>query len=321
MREVTIMKNESGQRLDKLLAKYLDAAPKSFLYKMLRKKNIKLNQKKADGREILKEGDIVTLYLAEDTVKKFQNDQPQKQETNLHLQHLYEDENVLLLNKPAGLLSQKARPEDLSVNDYVLEHYGKNGMTFKPSICNRLDRNTSGIIVAGISLEGLQTMAKLLKTRTVHKYYLTIVKGRVSSNQKIRGYLRKKKDMNMVVLSDKKNGEGVWIETQYEPRVTGTEASLLKVWLITGRTHQIRSHLASIGHPIAGDYKYGDRAWNDSLKKRFGLSYQLLHSSELVFPEQMERCAQLAGKTVKADPPELFVRVQKALGLTLKEGR
>ena len=321
MREVTIMKNEAGQRLDKLLAKYLDAAPKSFLYKMLRKKNIKLNQKKADGREILKEGDIVTLYLAEDTVKKFQNDQPQKQETNLHLQHLYEDENVLLLNKPAGLLSQKARPEDLSVNDYVLEHYGKNGMTFKPSICNRLDRNTSGIIVAGISLEGLQTMAKLLKTRTVHKYYLTIVKGRVSSNQKIRGYLRKKKDMNMVVLSDQKNGDGVWIETQYEPLVTGTEASLLKVWLITGRTHQIRSHLASIGHPIAGDYKYGDRAWNDSLKKRFGLSYQLLHSSELVFPEQMERCAQLAGKTVKADPPELFVRVQKALGLTLKEGR
>ena len=257
MREVTIMKNEAGQRLDKLLAKYLDAAPKSFLYKMLRKKNIKLNQKKADGREILKEGDIVTLYLAEDTVKKFQNDQPQKQETNLHLQHLYEDENVLLLNKPAGLLSQKARPEDLSVNDYVLEHYGKNGMTFKPSICNRLDRNTSGIIVAGISLEGLQTMAKLLKTRTVHKYYLTIVKGRVSSNQKIRGYLRKKKDMNMVVLSDQKNGDGVWIETQYEPLVTGKEASLLKVWLITGRTHQIRSHLASIGHPIAGDYKYG----------------------------------------------------------------
>lgn len=321
MREVTIMKNEAGQRLDKLLAKYLDAAPKSFLYKMLRKKNIKLNQKKADGREILKEGDIVTLYLAEDTVKKFQNDQPQKQETNLHLQHLYEDENVLLLNKPAGLLSQKARPEDLSVNDYVLEHYGKNGMTFKPSICNRLDRNTSGIIVAGISLEGLQTMAKLLKTRTVHKYYLTIVKGRVSSNQKIRGYLRKKKDMNMVVLSDQKNGDGVWIETQYEPLVTGTEASLLKVWLITGRTHQIRSHLALIGHPIAGDYKYGDRAWNDSLKKRFGLSYQLLHSSELVFPEQMERCTELAGKTVKADPPELFVRVQKALGLTLKEGR
>ncbi|MDO4942508.1 MAG: RluA family pseudouridine synthase [Lachnospiraceae bacterium] len=315
MREFNVTKNEAGQRLDKLLGKYLDAAPKSFLYKMLRKKNIKLNNKKADGKEILREGDVITLYLAEDTIKEFQKEKKKRKKTNLKLEHLYEDENVLILNKPAGLLSQKAKSEDLSVNDYVLEYYEKPEMMLKPSICNRLDRNTSGAIVAGISLEGLQTMADLLKTRSVHKYYLTIVKGQVESGKRIKGYLHKNERTNTVVFSKNKRSGAVWIETQYEPISVCEEATLLKVWLITGRTHQIRSHLASIGHPIAGDYKYGDRKWNDSLKKRYGLSYQLLHSSELVFPDHMERCRQLAGKTIKAEPPDLFSRIQSSLGL------
>jgi len=322
MRELNITKNEAGQRLDKLLGKYLDAAPKSFLYKMLRKKNIKLNQKKADGKEILREGDVVVLYLAEDTIKQFQKEKNiRNKKTNLKLEHLYEDEHVLILNKPAGLLSQKARPEDISVNDYVLECCERPGSMIKPSVCNRLDRNTSGIIVAGISLEGLQTMAELFKTRAVHKYYLTIVKGQVKSGDRIRGYLCKNEKTNTVTFSKKKSAGAVWIETQYEPITVGEEATLLKVWLITGRTHQIRSHLASIGHPIAGDYKYGDRKWNDSLKKRFGISYQLLHSSELVFPEQMERCHRLAGKTITAKPPALFMRVQSSLGLDRKAVR
>jgi 23S rRNA pseudouridine955/2504/2580 synthase len=313
MRELTITKNEAGQRLDKLLSKYLDAAPKSFLYKMLRKKNIKLNKKKADGKEILKEGDLVALYLSDDTILEFQKAKKQAPKTNLKLEHLYEDENVLILNKPVGVLSQKARPEDQTVNDYVLEVCKHTGATFKPSICNRLDRNTSGIIVAGVSLEGLQTMAELLKSREMHKYYLTIVKGQVVSGQRIEGYLKKNEKNNTVTFTKHKVNGADYIETQYEPVLIGKEATLLKVWLITGRTHQIRAHLASTGHPIAGDYKYGSRKWNDSLKKQFGLSHQLLHSTELVFPKNMSRCKELSGKTITAKPPKQFQDIQKVL--------
>lgn len=313
MKEIIVTKNEAGQRLDKLLAKYLDAAPKSFLYKMLRKKNIKLNKKKADGKEILQVGDAVAIYLADDTIKEFQKAVKKEQKTNLKLEHLYEDEDVLILNKPAGLLSQKAKPEDISVNDYVLEVTKTTGHTFRPSICNRLDRNTSGIIVSGISLLGLQTMAELLKSRDVHKYYHTIVKGKVTETKKITGYLTKNEKNNTVRFSKNHTEGSSYIETQYTPIKATDDATLLEVWLITGRTHQIRAHLASVGHPVAGDYKYGDRKWNDRLKKKFKLSYQLLHSAKLVFPEQMEKCRNLAGRTIIAKEPKLFETIMHSL--------
>ena len=321
MKEILVTKNEAGQRLDKLLGKYLDAAPKSFLYKMLRKKNIKLNKKKADGKEILKEGDSIALFLADDTIAEFQKQKKQAKKTNLKIKHLYQDENVLILNKPAGLLSQKAKPEDVSINDYVLEVASCDSKTFTPSICNRLDRNTSGILVAGVSLEGLQEMAKLLKSRQVHKYYWTIVKGEVSSAKKVKGYLKKDEKNNTVSLSQKESKDAVYIETSYRPLCSNGEATLLEVWLITGRTHQIRAHLASIGHPIAGDYKYGNRKWNDDLKKRFGLSWQLLHSKKLEFPASMQRCKKLQGKVIDAPLPENFKKIQKELGLERKEDK
>ena len=178
MRELNITTREEGQRLDKILSKYLNKAPKSFVYKMLRKKNIKLNGKKATGNEKLSQGDQVCIYLAEDTINKFREEvKAGKQKIKLDV--LYEDENVIMVNKPWGILSQKSKPEDISINDQIIPYAVNQGLisekelqVVKPSICNRLDRNTTGIIICGISIEGLQTMAEMLKHRDMEKYYL-----------------------------------------------------------------------------------------------------------------------------------------------------
>ena len=211
MKELIIHDNEAGQRLDKLLRKYLSEAPGSFIYKMLRKKNIVLNGKKATGNEHLKKGDSVKLFLADDTIAKFQAAGKTVEESiknTVKLDVIYEDQNVIFINKPSGMLSQKAKETDVSVVENVTAYLLESGQltrenlkTFRPSICNRLDRNTSGLIVAGKSLAGLQQMGELFKKRTLKKYYLCIVKGRITEPAHIRGYLVKDEKTNRVSLS------------------------------------------------------------------------------------------------------------------------
>ena len=195
MQELHIGENDAGQRFDKYLKKLLAEAPGSFVYKMLRKKNITLNSKKADGTEKLSCGDEVKLFLSDETYEKFRAKSktvmPEafsgSEKTLRQLKVLYEDADILIINKPSGMLSQKARPEDVSANEYILSYLLREGAlteeemrTFRPSVCNRLDRNTSGLIVAGKSLAGLQQMGELFKKRTLKKYYLCIVKGRIT---------------------------------------------------------------------------------------------------------------------------------------------
>lgn len=212
MRELVVTKNEAGQRFDKYLLKYLNKAGAGFIYKMLRKKNIVLNDKKANGNEILSVEDNVKLYLSEDTIISFREDKKasfaNKSVNGLdkRLDIIYEDDNVLLINKPCGILSQKAQKDDISINDiavaYLLKNNpGKEDTTFIPSICNRLDRNTTGIIVVGKSLIGLQTMSKLFKDRTIHKYYLALVDGVIKENSLISGFLTKDSKTNKVSIS------------------------------------------------------------------------------------------------------------------------
>lgn len=202
MKEIIISQNEAGQRLDKFLKKYLAKAPGSFLYKMLRKKNIVLNGKKATGNEKLGVGDSVKLFLADDTIGKFAGLAPIKEEyqVSVDLDIIYEDANVLFINKPAGMLSQKAAKDDVSMVEHVIAYLLAEGSitqeelrTFRPSICNRLDRNTSGLIVAGKSLIGLQAMARLFKDRTLKKYYLCFVKGEIRRREHIYAILPKMK--------------------------------------------------------------------------------------------------------------------------------
>lgn len=311
VKEIEINKNEAGQRLDKLLAKYLNKAPKSFIYKMLRKKNITLNKKKADGSEKLEIADTVQLFLSDETIHKFSEVSVAANEVALHI--IYEDENIIVINKPAGMLSQKAKPEDESLTEYVIAYLLKSKqltkdelISFHPGLCNRLDRNTSGIIIAGKSLVGLQQMGSLLKDRNIDKYYQCIVKGVIRESTSIEGCLYKNTSHNKVTISKEPVDGADYIKTQYEPIKTNGEYTLLRVKLLTGRSHQIRAHLQSIGHPIIGDGKYGDVQVNKYFKRNFNLRFHLLHSCELDFPEITGELSGLSRKQFLAPLPNYF---------------
>lgn len=319
MRETIIKGNESGQRLDKYLKKYLPEAPGSFIYKMLRKKNITLNGKKAAGQEKLQTGDLVKFFLADETIDKFAGKAAQSEEypVKKDLEIIYEDENILLVNKPAGMLSQKAKKEDVSLVEYVIGYLLANGsitkeelQTFRPGICNRLDRNTSGMVVAGKSLAGLQIMGEAFKERSLAKYYLCLVKGCIKETSYIQGYLKKDEKTNKVTISRKMSEGAAAIETEYEPVAYRKDLTLLKVHLITGRTHQIRAHLASIGHPLMGDYKYGNATWNRQYEK-YGVKAQMLHSYELHFPQMPEPLNNLSENVYQARVPGKFYQLIK----------
>jgi len=331
MKEYSIGEKEAGQKLHKWIARVLKEAPVSFGYKMLRKKNIVLNDKKASGNEVLVAGDRVTFYLADDTFSKFAGKQKKQPDfihrasgTNIEMPVIYEDQHVLLYNKPVGMLSQKASEQDYSVNEYFLSYLLESGQltereltTFKPSICNRLDRNTSGLIICGKTMQGLKIMNGLLRDRSLRKYYQCIVLGAVSESFSLQGYLHKDAKTNTVTIHPKKvKGADeiqteVWPEKNLQASINGREIplSLLKIHLITGKPHQIRAHLSSIGHPIIGDYKYGNRKINDWFRQKYGIESQLLHAHCLRFPMLEGTLANLSEKEFTAPLPDSFLKI------------
>lgn len=313
MQEFKIGKNEKGQRFDKYLKKLLSEAPGSFLYKMLRKKNITLNGNKADGSEKLMLGDEVKLFLSDETIQKFSGKASEisSQYPYIPLDIIYEDDDILVINKPMGMLSQKAAPGDVSANEYIIGYLLRQKKitesdlrTFRPSVCNRLDRNTSGLLIAGKSLKGLQDMAKQLNDRSVEKYYQCLVKGRVTVSSKAEGWLSKDRENNQVTVSEQKLPEAKYIKTEYTPKAVFTferqAYTLLEVHLITGRSHQIRAHLASLGYPVVGDGKYGDRQVNLWFARKMKVHFQLLHASRIRFADGKELTAPLRGEFQRA---------------------
>lgn len=315
MQSVIVSTNEAGQRLDKLLSKYLNLAGKSFLYKMMRKKNITLNGKKCDGSEKLSQGDEIRLFLSDETIEKFSQVKVPRV-SKISLDVIYEDEHIILINKPAGMLSQKAKDSDESLVEFLIDYLLSKGelsteqlKSFRPAICNRLDRNTSGLVVGGKSLAGLQVMSKVFKDRTIHKYYQCVVKGHVPRKQMITGFLAKDEKTNQVTVRPSEFKDSVPISTEYLPLNYFGGYTLLKVTLITGRTHQIRAHLSSIGNPIVGDYKYGDKKVNDEARRLYKVQSQLLHSYQLVLPQLPEPLSYLSGKEFTAPLPPIYAAI------------
>ncbi len=293
MQEIVITKNEEGYKLKKLCKNYLSEAPDSFIYKMLRKKNIKLNGKKADGSEILEKGDIVNFYLSDETIQSFQKsgvtNNREKVSSVRAEDIIYEDEDIIIVNKPSGILSQKSKADDISINEMILQYLLDNGkinneslMTFKPSVCNRLDRNTSGLILAGKTPAGSKYLSQIIKNRSIRKYYQAVVKGQAKLKGIYKAHLTKDENNNQVDISDK----GFIIETGFEVLEYNKELDItyLRVELITGKSHQIRAHLAHLGYPIIGDTKYGNKNTNEYFRKNYKIKSQMLTAYEVIFP-------------------------------------
>lgn len=356
MYQITITEKEEGQRFDKYLHRILPEAGTGFLYKMLRKKNITLNDRKADGSEKILKGDCVKIFFAQDTLAKFMGTRSAQPAEGLAapcpaaktasgcaeyerayrqlsgIQVLYENDHVLLADKPSGILSQKASGADISLNEWLVGYLLAKGelsesalTVFKPSVCNRLDRNTSGIVLCAKSLKGAQMLSRLLKERTLHKYYQLYVKGHIEEEQLIEGYLEKDEKRNKVTVSPVpisnmppagKDAGSAKIRTKYRPLRMESDKTLLEVELITGKSHQIRAHLASIGHPLLGDYKYGDRSWNESYRQKYGVRSQLLHACKVVFPPLEPPFTDISGRTFLCELPEIFERVSSQGALT-----
>ena len=309
MKEYIIKNNEAGQRFDKYLKKILPNASSSFIYKMLRKKNITLDGHKASGTEILKIGSDVKIFFSDETFDKFSVDlSALKNEydalsklTLSGLKIIFENDDILIADKPVNMLSQKSGISDISANERLIGYLISNSRldfeefkTFKPSVCNRLDRNTTGLILMGKSLKGSQYLSQILKERSIEKYYRTIVAGEITEPQHIEGFLTKDKARNIVKITDKKIDEtSTEIQTEYRPIKSNNNVTLLEVHLITGKSHQIRAHLASIGHPIIGDPKYGDEKLNNIFMRQYKVKTQLLHAYKVVFPDDNSYIAQM----------------------------
>ncbi|MDO4621512.1 MAG: RluA family pseudouridine synthase [Eubacteriales bacterium] len=335
MKEIRINRNEAEQRADKFLRRYLPEAGSGFLYKQMRKKNIVLNGKKMDGKELLQEGDRIRIFFSDETLAKFagrqtaENDRTETENAEQSKQAsdpvkklaeqissmiIYEDADAAILNKPAGVLSQASGKGEISLVEGFRQYLCDKGelteeslRLYAPSVVNRLDRNTSGIILAAKTLPAARELSEKLRERTISKYYLAAAEGQIRDAQDCCAWLLKDTQTNKVHLYSEPVEGASPVHTAWKPlrytELMGSSCTLLEVDLITGKTHQIRSHLAFHGHPILGDVKYGSKTLNEQLRSRYGLRRQFLHAYRVEFPD-MQRLKQLSGKTFTADVPK-----------------
>lgn len=316
---VEIGKNEQNQRLDKFLRKYLENAPLSYIYKAIRK-DIKVNGKRCKEDTMLQLGDQVTLYIKDEDIKGFQRKQ-RTSRAKRQFKIAYEDENIIAVEKPFGLLTHGDSTEKKNhlanqVIDYLIEKGDYNPRlekTFTPASVNRLDRNTTGLVLFGKNNAALQDLNRMIREKDkINKYYMTIVSGNLKKELHLKDKMVKDRELNKVTVLPM-DQEGRDMETVVRPLQRSPKYTLVEVEIITGRTHQIRAHLAKAGHPVIGDVKYGDRRVNRMVGDRFNLYTQLLHAYKLTFSGCTGQLAYLNGMTITAELPEDFMRIKNQI--------
>ncbi len=287
MKELTIAKNDAGQRVDKFLTKAFPNLPVSMMYKYIRQKDIKVNRKRCTNSQRLEEGDVLTIYAPDEFLEQAAPVY-EFMYAGTKLDIVYEDEHVMLLNKPVGLL---VHPDNTEYRDTLIfrvqrylfekgEYRPDLEASFAPALVNRIDRNTCGIVIAAKPAAALRILNEKLRRREIEKYYLCLVHGHLEkAEDTLHGFLEKNESQNRVYVSQRQERGARTIATRYRVLEEHSGLSLLEIELLTGRTHQIRAHLASIGHPLLGDGKYGTNALN----KGTGFNKQALCSYRLKF--------------------------------------
>lgn len=305
MKSITISSKDSGQRLDRFLSKTFDRLPKSLMFKEIRKKNIKINRKRCSAEQILGEGDVLDLYLNDDVLHvKEKHYDFLRASTDLDI--IYEDENLILLNKKVGILCHPDGKDYIDnlvarLKRYLYEkgEWSPEDSSFTPSLANRIDRNTGGIVIGAKNAQALKAVNESIKSREIEKYYLTVVHGEMpKKSETLTAYLTKNEKKNTVTVTDNQVQGSKKIITGYTVLDYYNDASLLEIRLLTGRTHQIRAHLAHIGHPLYGDGKYG-------IDK--GRYRQALYSYKLKFSFENENIlSYLDGRVFQAENIKLL---------------
>ena len=311
MQRYIVKDNESGQTLEKYVKKVLSEAPLSFIYKLFRKKDIKVNGHWQKEKYVISSGEEVSIYVSDEQLEDFKRKNNYTASNYIKDWIIYEDKNVLFINKPRGVLVQKDdnyndKPLDQMVIEYLMykgEYDPQNDLAFKPGPAHRIDRNTSGIVIFGKNHDSLSYLFELFsKHELIGKHYICLVCGDIDKEGTVEVPLRKNFDTKKVVVAPISSGAKP-AKTVYHPIERFGDFTLLDITLITGRTHQIRVHMSYIRHHVVGDGKYGDFKINNQIEKEYGFTNQFLHASEVHFGQLDKPLENLSKKSFKAEMP------------------